>query len=578
MIRTLLSLLPLTSRPQAFTHATLTALSVIARAVSAVFLVPIVAALFGPSPSQAWPWVGALAAVIAAGWVFDWASARIGYELGFGLLDTGQRAVSERLARTRLTWFDAEHLATARLGIAATGPDLVGIVVYLVTPVLSALLLPIAIALALFPVAPPLALAALAGVPVLWGAYLAAGAVGRAADRTAASAHSTFTERLLEFARTQHALRAARRVDPERSQVGAALSRQHGATMRLLTMQVPGQLLFSVASQVVLFGLAATTAWLATTGRIGAPEAVALIVVIIRYLEPFTVLAELSGGVEAASGVLRRLRTVLAAPLVPVGDDGRSPEGPVAIEFRDVSFSYGDDSPRVLDRFTLALEPGRTTAIVGPSGSGKSTVLALLAGLHTPTSGAILVDGRDVASLDAEARRRLVSMVFQEPYLFDGTIRHNVLTGLPDASDESLARTAELARVEPIVNRLPDSWATRVGEGGSTLSGGERQRVSIARALLKPAPLLLVDEATSALDTENERAIATALTADPTARTRVIVAHRLASISAADRVVFLEDGRIVDDGGVDELLAAGGRFAEFWRHQDAASGWRLGAV
>ena len=243
MIRTLLSLLPLTSRPLAFTHVTLTVLSVIVRAVSAVFLVPIVAALFGPTPSDAWPWVGALTAIIVAGWAFDWTSARIGYELGFGLLDTGQRAVSERLAHTRLTWFDAENLATARQGIAATGPDLVGIVIYLVTPVLSALLLPSAITLALFPVAPPLALAALAGVPVLWGAYLATGAVGRAAS----SANSALTERILEFARTQHALRAARRVDPERSQVGAALSRQHGATMRLLTMQVPGQLLFSVA-------------------------------------------------------------------------------------------------------------------------------------------------------------------------------------------------------------------------------------------------------------------------------------------------------------------------------------------
>lgn len=572
MIRTLLSLLPLTSRPLAFTHVTLTVLSVIVRAVSAVFLVPIVAALFGPTPSDAWPWVGALTAIIVAGWAFDWTSARIGYELGFGLLDTGQRAVSERLAHTRLTWFDAENLATARQGIAATGPDLVGIVIYLVTPVLSALLLPSAITLALFPVAPPLALAALAGVPVLWGAYLATGAVGRAAS----SANSALTERILEFARTQHALRAARRVDPERSQVGAALSRQHGATMRLLTMQVPGQLLFSVASQVVLLGLAGTTAWLATSGRIGAPEAIALIVVIVRYLEPFTVLAELSGGVETASGVLRRIRRILAAPLVPSGGSNWSPERPVAIELRDVSFSYGDGAPHVLDHFSLTFRAGSTTAIVGPSGSGKSTVLALLAGLHAPTSGAVLVDGRDVTSLGAGARRRLVSMVFQQPYLFDGTIRDNVLTGLPGASAESLALAAELARVQPIVNHVPGGWEGRVGEGGSTLSGGERQRVSIARALLKPAPVLLVDEATSALDTENERAITMALTADPTPRTRVIVAHRLSSIRTADRVVFLDDGRIVEDGSVEELLAAGGRFAEFWRRQDAASGWRLG--
>ncbi|WP_313900589.1 ATP-binding cassette domain-containing protein [Brevibacterium aurantiacum] len=135
---------------------------------------------------------------------------------------------------------------------------------------------------------------------------------------------------------------------------------------------------------------------------------------------------------------------------------------------------------------------------------------------------------------------------------------------------------AGLARLDTVLGRLPDGWANRVGEAGSALSGGERQRVSIARALVKPAPIPLVDEATSALDTENERAIVQALTDDPTSRTCVIVAHRLASVRAAGRVIFLEDGRIVEDGPINELLPAGGRFAEFWREQDAATGWRLG--
>jgi ATP-binding cassette subfamily B protein IrtB len=168
-------------------------------------------------------------------------------------------------------------------------------------------------------------------------------------------------------------------------------------------------------------------------------------------------------------------------------------------------------------------------------------------------------------------------MVFQHPYLFDGSIEENVRAGQPSAGPEALDEAAELARVRPVIDRLPGGWQAPVGEGGATLSGGERQRVSIARALLKPAPVLLVDEATSALDTENEAAVTAALTADPTSRTRVIVAHRLSSIRAADRVLFLEDGRIVEDGTVDGLLAAEGRFAAFWREQDAATGWRLGS-
>ncbi len=139
-----------------------------------------------------------------------------------------------------------------------------------------------------------------------------------------------------------------------------------------------------------------------------------------------------------------------------------------------------------------------------------------------------------------------------------------------------MSAAAALARVDTIVANLPDGWNSRVGEAGSSLSGGERQRVSIARALVKPAPVLLVDEATSALDAENEAAIAAALSGDPTKRTRVIVAHRLSSIRAADRVVFVEEGRIVEQGSIDELLHAGGRFSDFWNQQQAATDWRLG--
>ena len=342
-------------------------------------------------------------------------------------------------------------------------------------------------------------------------------------------------------------------------------------------MQIPGQLVVGLASQVALLALAGTTVWLASSGALTVPAAIALIVVIVRYLEPFTVLAELSGGVETSVTTLRRLRTVLEAPAVRQGSEQAALRQAPAIELREVAFRYAPEGPPVLDGLNLVLEPGTTTDVVGPSGSGKSTVLALLAGLHSPTSGSILVDGMDAAALDAASRRNLVSMVFQHPYLFDGSIEENVRAGQPSAGPEALDEAAELARVRPVIDRLPGGWQAPVGEGGATLSGGERQRVSIARALLKPAPVLLVDEATSALDTENEAAVTAALTADPTSRTRVIVAHRLSSIRAADRVLFLEDGRIVEDGTVDGLLAAEGRFAAFWREQDAATGWRLGS-
>ncbi|MET7394898.1 ABC transporter ATP-binding protein [Dactylosporangium sp. NPDC005572] len=582
MIRTLLRLLPADRRRRVAGHTALTVLGVVLRAAAAVLLVPLVGALFGNDPGGAWPWLAALAAVTAAGWAVDALAARVGIDLGFALLDHAQHDVADRLSHTRLTWFTAENTATARQAIAATGPDLVGLIIYLVTPVLGAILLPVAIGLALLPVSAPLGLAALAGVPVLLGAFWAAGRVGRAADRAAADANTALTERIVEFARTQPALRAARRAEPARSLAGAALAAQHGATVRLLLLQIPGQLLFSVASQVALVLLAGTTTVLAVRGDIGAPEAVALIVVIARYLEPFATLGDLTPGLEAATTALRRIRAVRDAPAAPAGPAAGTapavPATPPRIRLEQVGFRYAPDAPPVLQDLDLTLEPGRTTAIVGPSGSGKSTVLALLAGLYEPTAGRVLVDGADAATLGPQARGALVSVVFQHPYLFDGTVRENVLAGDPGADPDRLAHAVALARVDELTARRPDGDRTAVGEAGTALSGGERQRVSIARALLKPAPILLVDEATSALDTENEAAIVRALTDDPVPRTRVIVAHRLASIRHADRVVFLEDGRVVEDGPVEDLLAAGGRFAAFWRQRQDAAGWRITAA
>ncbi|MGW0018050.1 ABC transporter ATP-binding protein [Rhodococcus sp. NPDC003382] len=573
MIRTLLTLLPSDSRRTVAVHLTLTVVGVLLRAAGVVLLVPLVGALFGETPSDAWPWLGALAAVTVVGWVVDAWGSRFGFDLGFGLLAHAQHEVTERIARIRLTWFTAENTATARQAIAATGPDLVGLIVYLVTPLLGAVLLPLAIAIALFPISWVLGVAALAGVPLLLGAFLAAGRFSRSADRVASDTNAALTERIVEFARTQPALRAARRVEPARSHVGKALSEQHSATFRLIRMQIPGQLVFSLAAQLALVILAGTVAALTVRGDLDVPEAIALIVVIVRYLDPFTTLGDLTAGVEASITTLRRIREVLDAPVVDEPGTMTIVGHPPRIELQGIGFRY--DNAAVLDGLDLTFEAGTTTAIVGPSGSGKSTVLALLAGLHEPHAGRILVDGIDAADLDTISRRNLVGVVFQHPYLFDGTIRENILVGNPDADDAALATAATLAQVDEIVSNSPDGWDTRVGEGGSALSGGERQRVSIARALLKPAPVLLVDEATSALDTENETAIVQALTADPTPRTRVIVAHRLAGIRTADRVVFLERGRVVEDGGVDELLAAGGRFAEFWRQRDAASAWRL---
>lgn len=582
MIRLLIRLIPTSQRGQLVKFCAVTCTSVCLRAAGALLLVPILVELFGSDPTRAVPWVGVLTAVTVTGLAIDMVLARIGYSIGFGLVDSTQQTMTDRLTHIPLRWFTADNTALARQCIATSSPELVGLLANLFSPFLSALLLPAAIAAGLLAVSWPVGVAAGVALPLLLGALGVSLRLVRSADAVDTKNHSALTERIVEFARTQQVLRASRRVTAARSQTGEAVTNVRGSSLRLLLFQIPGQLLFSVASQIALILMAGTITTLAVRGQIGAPETVALMIVTVRFLEPFTMLADLSGAVESSRGLISRLNTVMGAPVEQGSKDNQGTRGsaegfdePARIEFIGVNFSYRNSE--VLKDISFALEAGTTTAIVGPSGSGKSTILALIAGLHRPTSGKILIDGVDVDNLAPATRFAQVSMIFQHPYLFDGTIEENIRTGSGVSDANAVARAMTLARVDEIVERLPNGAMTRVGEAGATLSGGERQRVSIARALAKPAGVLLIDEATSALDNENEAVISQAINDDPRQRTRVIVAHRREAIRHADQVLFVTDGLIVERGTIDELTTRAGRFAEFWEQQEASVGWQFSA-
>ncbi len=231
----------------------------------------------------------------------------------------------------------------------------------------------------------------------------------------------------------------------------------------------------------------------------------------------------------------------------------------------------------MLSGLTLTIPAGRTTALVGPSGGGKTTVTKLIARFYDVGSGSVRVGGVDVRDLTSAELLNHIAFVFQDVYLLDGTVEDNIRFGNPDATPEQVRDAAYRARVDSIVARLPDGWASRVGEGGQLLSGGERQRVAIARALCKDAPIVLLDEATASLDTENETAVHAALAELAADRTVLIIAHRLDTIVRADQIAVLDGGRVVECGRHDELLARDGRYAAFWRERERerGRGWRL---
>jgi len=238
------------------------------------------------------------------------------------------------------------------------------------------------------------------------------------------------------------------------------------------------------------------------------------------------------------------------------------------LEFRDVCFRYRDGGDEVLSGINFVAEPGKTVALVGPSGGGKSTIASLIPRFYLPSAGTILLDGIDIRELSLEGLRNNLSMVGQDPMLFNDTVAANIAFGRPGApKPQELERIAEAAHALEFIRKLPEGFDALIGEDGVRLSGGQRQRLAIARALYKDAPVLILDEATSALDSESERQVQAALQRLTEHRTTIVIAHRLSTIEHADLILVVKDGRIVERGAHAELLAAGGEYTTLYNTQ-----------
>jgi ATP-binding cassette subfamily B protein len=243
------------------------------------------------------------------------------------------------------------------------------------------------------------------------------------------------------------------------------------------------------------------------------------------------------------------------------------------IELKNVSFAYNDAD--VIKNVSLSIPQNGVTAFVGPSGSGKTTISRLIARFWDVTEGTIRVGGRDIREIDPERLMSCMSFVFQDVVLFNDTVMNNIRIGKQDASDEEIYAAARAARCDDFIRGLPNGYETVLAENGATLSGGERQRISIARAILKNAPVILLDEATASLDPENESLIQEALSELVKGRTVIVIAHRLRTVMGADKIAVLENGRLVEEGTGDELIQRNGLFARLYHIQQESLGWTV---
>ena len=380
--------------------------------------------------------------------------------------------------------------------------------------------------------------------------------------------------RVVEIARCQGALRSCRAATGY-SRLTAAFDDGARASGRALWWETAGNIVNGALSQVIIVALITLTASRAVGGTMEPLVAVAIIGMCLRFTTMIDEIGANVMGMEERRQMMNHLDAVMDAELMAEPEGRTDLPDPGAVGLDDVVFGYRTDVP-VLDGVSLDVPARSMCAIVGPSGSGKTTIARLLARFWDVDSGTVRVGGTDVRDMPTAQLMEQLSMVFQDVYLFDDTLAANIRIGNPAADDAQVRWAADLAGVTEIVDRLPHGWDTRVGEGGRALSGGERQRVSIARALLKRAPIVLLDEATSALDAENEANIVTAMEELRRTSTLIVIAHKLETIAAADQVIVLNDaGRIAQRGHHDELVAVDGPYRSFWEQRTRARGWAL---
>ncbi len=533
-------------------------------------------------------WLLVLLAGLVACWGWRRQVEKAGVRVGVTVLQGARQRLGDHVARLPVGWFTPDN--TAKLGHVITQGmmNVAQLPAHVLTPVICGAVTPLVLVAALFALHWQLGLIALLALPLLAGALRLTAHLGQRADDAYHRHFAQTSQRLVEFAQAQSVLRAFNG-DGDGNGAGdgtrflrQAIDEQRHAGSRLIYLSALSSVLNAWAVQAIFAALLAAAAlWL--QGLLGAASAagdassvIVALLLVVRFVDPLQEVASYGEVLRGARGPLDAARDIFAVQPLPEAPAPQAPRDG-AVELRGVAFRYAQDQPDVLTDINLQIAPGSMTALIGASGSGKTTLVRLIARFFDASEGSVLVGGVDVRDLSSEQLAGQISQIFQDSYLFHGSIGDNIRLGKPDASDAEVLDAARQAGVAEIIARLPQGLDTSVGEGGARLSGGERQRIAIARALIKDAPILLVDEATAALDAENQAAIAEALARLRGKRTVIVIAHQLSTVAMADQIVVLDGGTIREQGAPATLHAQDGLYAHFLAQRQAAKGWRIAA-
>ena len=488
--------------------------------------------------------------------------------------ESGVRRVSlaEQLRKIPLSFFGKKDLADLTSSIMNDCAVLEQSQSHFVEPLIGSIISTVLIAVSLLFFNVRMALAAIWVLPVAFIIVGTASNVLKKLSQKSMAAKMACEDGIQECIETMGDLRSN---NAEEKYLNGLEKKIRAVETRLIKSEL-GTAVFVVSASLVLRLGIATTAltgtYLLTKGELDIITFFMFLLVVSRLYEPLEGSLQNLAGIIATNSNIERMNEILDYD-IQTGSDKLTNNG-YDIEFSDVGFSY-NSKETVLRDVSFTAKQGEVTALVGPSGGGKTTVSRLATRFWDIDKGKITIGGMDISKTDPETLMSLYSVVFQDVTLFDNTITENIRIGKKDATDEEVIAAAKLANVTEFVEKLPDKWNATIGENGCELSGGERQRISIARAFLKDAPIILLDEATASLDVENETAIQTALSRLIKNKTVLIIAHRMRTVSGADKIVVLKDGSVAEQGSPATLIKENGEFARMVKLQTESLEWTI---
>ena len=488
--------------------------------------------------------------------------------------ESGVRRVSlaEQLRKIPLSFFGKKDLADLTSSIMNDCAVLEQSQSHFVEPLIGSIISTVLIAVSLLFFNVRMALAAIWVLPVAFIIVGTASNVQKKLSQKSMAAKMACEDGIQECIETMGDLRSN---NAEEKYLNGLEKKIRAVETRLIKSEL-GTAVFVVSASLVLRLGIATTAltgtYLLTKGKLDIITFFMFLLVVSRLYEPLEGSLQNLAGIIATNSNIERMNEILDYD-IQTGSDKLTNNG-YDIEFSDVGFSY-NSKETVLRDVSFTAKQGEVTALVGPSGGGKTTVSRLATRFWDIDKGKITIGGMDISKTDPETLMSLYSVVFQDVTLFDNTITENIRIGKKDATDEEIIAAAKLANVTEFVEKLPDKWNSTIGENGCELSGGERQRISIARAFLKDAPIILLDEATASLDVENETAIQTALSRLIKNKTVLIIAHRMRTVSGADKIVVLKDGSVAEQGSPATLIKENGEFARMVKLQTESLEWTI---